>query len=97
MHGPQPHGQNGGREDSPLSGMRLTELVQEVQERLHASGHTALERIPLGARDRALEGRHLEVLLDIDREMVRDVPGSPRPHPFSTPTFPTRPAMPPPR
>jgi signal transduction histidine kinase len=34
MKASQPHGQNGGREDSPLSGMRLTELVQEVQDRL---------------------------------------------------------------
>jgi signal transduction histidine kinase len=31
---PQRHRENSGREDSPLSGMRLTELVEEVQERL---------------------------------------------------------------
>jgi signal transduction histidine kinase len=32
--GPERHLGSGGREDSPLSGMRLTELIEEVQERL---------------------------------------------------------------
>src|SRR4051794_41653859 len=34
MSGRDRHIESGGREDSPLSGMRLTELIGEVQERL---------------------------------------------------------------
>src|SRR4051795_1987939 len=34
MPGRDRHIESGGREDSPLSGMRLTELIAEVQDRL---------------------------------------------------------------
>jgi hypothetical protein len=48
-------------------------LGKKLEQTLHSLNDSTLEGLPSVARDVRLERRHLEVFLDVDREMVTDV------------------------